>query len=89
MAVKSSGNPCDVFREHVLLNNSSFSGSPTSSDWPQVSGRWGPSPARATASLADTTDYSSIPIEDSWDRRLHGSGSPANANGSQRGGNQT
>lgn len=39
--------------------------------------------------LHDSTAYAANPIEDGWTARLGGSGSPANTNGSQRGGNLT
>lgn len=39
--------------------------------------------------LHDNTAYAANPIEDSWQVRLSGSGSPANTNGSIRGGQLT
>jgi hypothetical protein len=39
--------------------------------------------------LHDSTAYSTNPITDSWQVQLSGSGSPANTNGQQRGGQLT
>jgi hypothetical protein len=39
--------------------------------------------------LHDSTAYSTVPTTDSWQVQLSGSGSPANTNGSNRGGQLT
>lgn len=88
MAFKASGNPCALFREHMLLNPGSFSTSQNDSDFFPETSRIDGMPSRLTHSR-DTTAYSTQPIEDSWQVRLSGSGSPANTNGSQRGGQLT
>lgn len=88
MAFKSAGNPCALFREHLLLNPTSFSTSNNNSDFFPETARIDGMPARL-AHTHDSTAYAANPIEDSWQVRLSGSGSPANTNGSQRGGNLT
>jgi hypothetical protein len=89
MAFKASGNACDVFREHLLLNSGSFTTTNgVDSDFFPETSRIDGMPARP-AHVHDTTAYATNPIEDSWSLRLHGSGSVANTNGSQRGGNLT
>ena len=88
MAFKASGNPTALFREHMLLNPTSFSTSNNDSDFFPETARIDGMPARLTHTH-DSTAYSTAPIEDSWQVRLSGSGSPANTNGSQRGGQLT
>jgi hypothetical protein len=80
---KAPGAPCAVFREHLGLNPGAF-GATVSDFFPEES-RIDGMPARLTHQH-DVTAYPANPIEDSWQVRLSGSGSPANLNGSQRGG---
>ena len=84
-----SAAPCAVFREHMLLNPGSFSTSAQADSdfWRETANIEG-MPARP-AHVRDSTAYGTQPIEDSWQVRLSGSGSPANTNGSQRGGQLT
>lgn len=88
MAFKTAA-PCALFREHVTLNPASFSATAnTDADfWRETANIQG-LPSR-TGHVPDATAYGTQPIEDSWQVRLSGSGSPANANGSQRAGQLT
>lgn len=88
MTFKASGNPCALFREHMLLNPTSFSTSNNDSDfWPETA-RIDGMPARLTHTH-DSTAYATAPTSDSWQVRLSGAGSPANTNALNQGGQLT
>jgi hypothetical protein len=80
---KASGNPISVLREHLQVNVSSIGGvgsNPAAQCdfFPELS-RIDGEPTRL-AKTHDATDYSSNPVEDSWEMRLAGGcGSGANA----------
>lgn len=93
MAFKAAGNPISVFREQLLVNGASFTGTPYQDLFVEMA-RIAGMPARQTH-VADTTDYASNPVEDSWEQRLAG-GCGAGANATRlgtsaniRGGQQT
>jgi hypothetical protein len=81
-------NPTDVFREHLSLNASSFSGTNNDCDWYRQAAIVAATPTRV-ALLTDTTAWATNPTDDSWNTRLHGSASGANKNATQQGGQLT
>jgi hypothetical protein len=72
VAFKTPGlGPIALLREHVTVNVASFSGSPASDDWPELS-RIDKMPARL-GHAHDNTDYPATTLfEDSWVTRLSG-----------------
>ena len=74
--------PMSVFREHLTVNNGSFSTSQNDSDLWIYTARVDGTPAR-TGHLHDSTAYATSPVEDSWEMRLAG------VRADNRGGNQT
>lgn len=93
MAFKAAGNPISVFREQLLVNGASFTGTPYQDFFPEMARIEG-MPAKQTHTH-DSTDYASNPVEDSWEQRLAGGcGAQANAarlssSANIRGGQQT
>lgn len=81
MAFKAAGSPCDLPREHILLNSSSFvtTANRDSGDFRFDAITEG-TPARLTH-VHDNTAWSTQPIEDSWIIRLRQGWTPANKNG--------
>jgi hypothetical protein len=81
--------PCALFREHVTLNPGSFSTSANADAdfWRETANLEG-LPARLTH-VHDATAYGTQPTSDSWQVRLSGAGSNANANATNQGGQLT
>ena len=78
MAFKAAGAPCDLFREHMLLNPSSFATSNPTDDWRQEAHGF----ISAQRSLVrDATAYGTEPKSDSWSTRGKQSWTPANVGG--------
>ena len=78
MTFKAAGNPCDLFRENILLNSGSFSTTAnTDADVFRETAIDDGFPARP-AHLSDTTAYSTQPLTDSWLARCRWGWSPAN-----------
>lgn len=75
MTFKPAGNPISVLREHLTVNSASFTGTGTNptanSDFFPELARIDGTPARL-ARTHDATDYSTNPVEDSWEVRLAG-----------------
>lgn len=63
MPFKAAGAPCDLFRENVLLNPSSFASSNGTDDWRQ-SAHGLASPTRNL--VRDATAYSTEPVSSNW-----------------------
>lgn len=79
MTFKAAGNPMSVFREHLLVNGASFTGTPYQDFFPEMARIEG-MPARQTHTH-DSTDYATNPVEDSWEQRLAGgTNTPAHQN---------
>lgn len=88
MAFKAAG-PCDLMREHVLLNPASFVTTPNSDAADlRFDAITEGMPARLTH-VHDNTAWSTQPKSDSWIIRLRGGWSPANLNGDGRAGQLT
>lgn len=82
MAFKAAGSPCTLFREHILLNASSFATSNSTDDWRQEAHGL----ANPTRNIVrDATAYGTEPLEDSWLGR-NWSWSPSNKGGDGQGG---
>lgn len=81
MAFKAAGAPCDLMREHVLLNSGSFSttAGSDSGDFRTDAITEG-MPARLTH-VHDNTAWSTQPKEDSWIIKLRQGWTPANTKG--------
>jgi hypothetical protein len=72
MAWKASGQPCDHFREHLLLNSGSFSTTAnTDSDVFKETAIINGLPSRK-GHLPDATAYATQPLTDSWGARVRG-----------------
>lgn len=72
--------PRENWLEHLLCNPGSFSTSLAFDDFNLQNGRHNLSPARVAAGGTlqhDSTAYSSIPIEESWQQRYRSNLSPA------------
>lgn len=88
MAFKTAG-PCDLMREHILLNPASFVATANSDSGDlRFDAITEGTPARLTH-VHDNTAWSTQPKSDSWQARLRQSWSPANLNGDGRGGQLT
>jgi hypothetical protein len=87
---KTTGVPYEVWEEHRMHNPASFSTTQAmnSDDWAQQAGVYQISPARVQAGQTlqhDTTAYSTIPIEQSWNQRMRSNLSPAKVTASATG----
>lgn len=73
MTFKANGNPCDHFREHMLLNSGSFSTvANTDADlWRETAIDSG-LPSRKTHQADQTAYPTPNPAQDSWGSRLRG-----------------
>lgn len=81
-----SNRPCSVFRENLQNCSASFSTvNGKDADFWRESANIQGMPARPTHTQ-DTTAYATQPTQDSWQVQLSGSGSPANTNGLNQGG---
>src|SRR4029077_21195320 len=80
-----AGNPCDLLREHIGLNPTSFSvRSLTDADFSRETANIDGMPARTTH-VYDTTAYAGNgPDADSWQERARGGASPAPGAGGHR-----
>lgn len=77
MAFKAAGAPCDLFREHVLLNSGSFSTTAnTDSDVFRETAITSGMPTRL-AHVPDATAYGTQPLTDSWLSRCRWGWTPA------------
>jgi hypothetical protein len=89
MAYKPAGNPCDNFREQMLLNSGSFSTSANAdSDVFRETAITSGMPAR-TSHTTDSTAYGTQPKTDNWLSRCRWGWSPANTNTDGQAGSQT
>ncbi len=78
MAFKAAGAPCDLFRENVLLNASSFSATVATDDFRQDAHGF----ISAQRNLSrDAIAYGTEPLEDSWGARGKWGWTPANKGG--------
>jgi hypothetical protein len=77
MAFKAQGAPCDLLREHILLNSGSFSTTAnTDSDVFRETAITAGMPARLTH-VVDGTAYGTQPLTDSWLSRCRWGWTPA------------
>jgi hypothetical protein len=73
----TQGAPCDLFREHLGLNNASFSATTlVDSDFWRETANIDGMPARS-GHARDATAYGTAPETDSWQERQRGGSSPA------------
>lgn len=80
MAFKAAG-PCDLMREHILLNSGSFVTTPNSDSGDfRFDAITEGTPARLTH-VHDNTAWSTQPKSDSWNTRLRQGWTPANRSG--------
>ena len=78
MAFKAAGAPCDLLREHILLNSGSFSTTAQAdSDEFRFNAITSGVPSRV-AHVPDATAYGTQPKTDSWLSRCRWGWSPAN-----------
>jgi hypothetical protein len=75
MAFKAAGAPCDLFREHILLNAGSFATANSTDDWRQEAHGLA-SPTRNI--VRDATAYSTEPASPNWGARDKQGWVPAN-----------
>lgn len=81
MAFKAAGAPCDLMREHILLNSGSFSTTANSdSGHFRLDAITEGMPSRLTH-VHDNTAFSTQPKSDSWETRLRQGWTPANTKG--------
>ena len=78
MTFKAAGAPCDLMREHILLNSGSFSTTAqATSDEFRFDAITSGMPTRLTH-VPDATAYGTQPLTDSWLSRCRWGWSPAN-----------
>ena len=78
MAYKANGAPCDLLREHILINSSSFSTTAnTDSDVFRETAITSGMPARLTH-VVDATAYGTQPLTAEWLSRCRWGWSPNN-----------
>ncbi len=79
MTFKPAGNPCDLYRENILLNSGSFTTSTTTqvdTDDFRTTAITSGMPTRLTR-LPDSTAYGTQPLTDSWLSRCRWGWTPA------------
>jgi hypothetical protein len=90
MTFKAAGAPCDLYREHILLNSGSFSTTAnTDSDVYRETAITMGMPARLTHTIDATAYTAGAEEEDSWIAALRFGWSPANLGGGGDIGNLT
>lgn len=79
---KAAGAPCDLFREHLVLNQTTnySSTAGTDSDFFRETANISGMPLRL-AHVPDATAYGTQPKQDSWGIQLRQGWTPANKNG--------
>lgn len=89
MAFKAAGAPCDLLREHILLNSGSFSTTAqATSDEYRFNAITSGLPARV-AHVPDATAYGTQPLDGEWLARCRWGWTPANKAGNGQAGSLT